>query len=170
MEDPELGPSLATPLSQVLSLLREHALQLAVLAVLTLWWWRNRSLADRSPAGTASTPAASADRNEALLRARERQQRLHEEQAALAALKRKEEEERKRLQKLEEFDRLMGGEGGKGATLGNGTTQSQGNSPSSTQKPDKKKPLRVQESNPLMGFGGGSSGFRSSRPRPRAGG
>lgn len=101
---------------------------------------------------------------------RMRQQEIHAQKAAKAAEERAKLEAEKAERKLEEYDRMQGKSSG--FRLGDGKSHST-STPSDPNRPTSKprfRPLNNNDSMPLAGFSGGSSGFRSSRSKPRAGG
>jgi len=96
---------------------------------------------------------AASSRMEAMQKARQKMQEQLDKQAEEFKIKEAEREEKKRLEKLEDYDRMKQGK-------------------SKLNKPDEqkaKKSLRDDYS-PLMGDSGGACGWRPSRRGPSAGG
>ncbi|XP_065565199.1 selenoprotein S-like [Artemia franciscana] len=108
-------------------------------------------------------PEAALRKLEAMEAARKRMQEKYSMEARAFAEKQKEKAEAKRRELLEELEKYQSGGGNK--TKG----KSEEPSDSLKTKPSTTKPRLRPDYNPLMGYDG-SSGFRSSRRGPSAGG
>ncbi|GAB6023137.1 hypothetical protein CHUAL_007220 [Chamberlinius hualienensis] len=126
-------------------------------------WKLQRELRSES-AEHHKDPDRSLKHLQGLEAARQRMQEAYDTRVAQHAEKTKQQEEAKRAEKINNWEQHQ-----KGLGYHNKSKPNEETIAASTTKPKTKNSLRPKDYNPLMGSGG-SSGYRSSRKGPGAGG
>jgi len=155
---------LSSVVSSIWSVFEAHGYVILVGAVITYYVYQKlvdyleqKVQSKRDGVQSNLSPEEQMNRLEAMRRAREKLQAEVDVAAAVEAEKIREREEQQRQDKIEDWERHKKGEGYRSKT-------------SKTTTEPKKKSLKLDNANPLMGHGTSGGGFRPSRPNFSRGG
>lgn len=133
--------------------------------------WRETKKWEAEAAQIKKNPDQYRSKMEELEQARARLQQNYEKSTHAWSQKQKELEERRRQQEIEDWENHEQGKGYKNRSHGKGTNEREGLEQAAKLKKQKKEGAGLRpEYNPLMGVGGGGSGFRSARRNLSRGG